>query len=218
LAAAFEPARDPVAAKAMAAYLRDQFSFLGIPTPQRRGLHRQALAGLGRPSEADVVAAARDLWERPEREFQYAGCDVLSRASRLLTRDSFDDLRWLITSRSWWDTVDAIRPALGTLVLADPSLKSELRRWNAGDDIWLVRSSVIFQLGYRDATDVAFLFEMCANRASDSEFFVRKAIGWALREHSKVDAGAVRGFVADHPELSPLSRREALKWLERSKR
>jgi 3-methyladenine DNA glycosylase AlkD len=140
---------------------------------------------------------------------------LLDRHARRLTAGALPALRRLITTKPWWDTVDSIRKPLGMLVLGTPLLKDELRAWNAGDDRWLVRSSIIVQLGFKQRTDQAFLFEMCANRASDREFFVRKGIGWALREYSKVDGTAVRQFVAAHPELSPLSQREALKWLER---
>lgn len=215
LQAAFEPARDRGRAGPMAAYMRDRFPFLGIATPERTRLQRGAVAGLAEPEQPDVLAAARALWALPEREYQYAACSLLDVHSARLTTGALPELRWLVTSNAWWDTVDTLRKPLGAVVLAAPELKAELRRWNGGDDRWLVRSSIIVQLGFKRRTDEAFLFEMCANRATDPEFFVRKGIGWALREYSKVDGGAVRHFVADHPELSALSRREALKWIER---
>jgi 3-methyladenine DNA glycosylase AlkD len=216
--AAFEDHRDPSVAQPMARYLRDQFPFFGLPTPQRVALQRSAWAGLDRPALADVVAAVDALWALPEREHQYAACDLLDRQARLLEPASLPWLQELLTTRAWWDSVDSLRKPLGTLVLTAPELKATLKAWNRADDRWLVRSSIIFQLGYKQQTDQAFLFEMCANRATDSEFFVRKGIGWALREHSKTDGEAVRAFVDGHPELSPLSQREALKWLERRER
>ena len=219
LEAAFTPARQPDRAPAMAAYMRDQFPFIGLPTPERTSLQRQALAGLRRPTaEADVLDAADGLWALEEREYQYAGCAVVDRHARLLRPTAITRLERLLTTKAWWDTVDSLRRPLGVLLLGHPELQATLRGWNAGADRWLVRSSIIVQLGFKQRTDEAFLFEMCANRATDREFFVRKAIGWALREHSKVDADAVRRFVAAHPELSPLSKREALKWLEHRSR
>lgn len=215
LQAAFEPARDRGRADPMAAYMRGLFPFLGIATPERTRLQRGALAGLATPEQADVLAAARALWELPEREYQYAACSLLDVHAARLTPGALPELCWLITTKAWWDTVDAIRKPLGALVLTAPELKAELRLWNGGDDRWLVRSSIIVQLGFKRRTDEAFLFEMCANRATDQEFFVRKGIGWALREYSKVDGDAVRHFVAIHPDLSALSRREALRWLGR---
>jgi 3-methyladenine DNA glycosylase AlkD len=215
LTTAFETVRDEARAGPMVRYMRNQFPFLGLPSPARRVVQREALASLPTPAEADVLAATRSLWSLPEREYQYAACDLLARWTRLLTSPALADLEWLITHRSWWDTVDAVRPAVGALVLAEPALKAHTRRWNRASDMWLVRSSIIFQLGYRARTDAPLLFEHCANRASDTEFFIRKGIGWALREYSKVDGAAVRTFVLDHPELSGLSRREALKWLDR---
>jgi 3-methyladenine DNA glycosylase AlkD len=199
----------------MAAYMQDRFAFLGIPSPARRLLQRQALSGLASPTEADLTASAAQLWDLVEREYQYAACDLLSRHAGVLGPGSLGSLETFITTKPWWDSVDGLRPAVGVLVLTHPRLRRDVRRWNASDDRWLVRSSIIVQLGWKDRTDEPLLFELCAARATDTEFFVRKAIGWALREHSKRAPDAVRAFVEDHPELSGLSRREALRWLDR---
>jgi 3-methyladenine DNA glycosylase AlkD len=213
---AFAGAADPERAVAMAAYMRDQFPFLGIPSPAQRRLAMTALRALPSPDEADVVAFTTVCWAASEREYQYAACDYAIRHVRRCGETFLDHTRILLTTKSWWDTVDALAAnVVGPLVRAYPPLVAVMDDWIDGDDVWLVRTAIIHQLHARDRTDATRLFGYCARRAGDREFFVRKAIGWALREHSKTDAAAVRQFVATHPELSPLSAREALKWLQR---
>ncbi|HEX2806344.1 MAG TPA: DNA alkylation repair protein [Kineosporiaceae bacterium] len=213
---ALTPLADPQRATPMAAYMRDQFSFLGIGTPARTAALKIAWRGLPAPSGTDLAGAARALWVLPHREFQYAGCDLLGRWHRLLPADLLTGtIESLITTKSWWDTVDSLRKAaVGPLVAAHPELVGVLRRWIDADDPWLARSAIIHQLGYGPRTDADLLFAFCARRAADREFFVAKAIGWALRTHARLAPDDVRSFVAAHPELSPLARREALKHLE----
>ncbi len=203
----------------MAAYMRDQFSFFGIPAPAQRRLAATALRGLPAPAEADVVAFTAACWAAPERELQYAACDYAIRHVRRCGAGFLDHTRFLLTTNSWWDTVDALAAGVvGPLVTAHPPLATVMDDWIDDQDQWLARTAIIHQLHAKDGTDTARLFSYCARRAGDREFFIRKAIGWALREYSKTDAAAVRRFVATHPELSPLSAREALKWLQRKER
>jgi 3-methyladenine DNA glycosylase AlkD len=219
LVGAFEPARDPVAAQPMVAYMRHQFEFLGLPRPARDALQRTAWAGLDRPDPPTLAAVARACWERPEREYQYAACDYLIRHRAAAAAESgfTEVVRELVTSKSWWDTVDALASRVaGPLVARHPALVVTMRAWGDDPNFWVARTALLHQLHYRERTDAALLFELCERRAADREFFIRKAIGWALREYSKTDADAVRGFVCDHAEvLSGLSQKEALKWLER---
>lgn len=219
---ALEPAADPARARNMAAYMRDAFDFLGIPTPQRRLLLARAWQDLPEPTPGDLARASAELWRLAGREYQYAGCDLLARyagttrrAGRLPAGFLESAVRPLLQSRPWWDTVDALRSAaVGPLVAAHPQLVQVVRRWSADDDDrWLVRSALIHQLGYGERTDEALLLELCARHAADTEFFVAKAIGWALRTHARLRPDAVRRFCAEHPELTPLARREALKHL-----
>jgi 3-methyladenine DNA glycosylase AlkD len=121
-------------------------------------------------------------------------------------------LRWCVTHKSWWDTVDALAHSVGALVLRHPELQDEMDVWIADDDLWVARVAIIHQLGAKQATDTDRLFGYCTTRASHPDFFIRKAIGWALREYSKTDPDAVRQYVAGMGgKLSSLSRREALK-------
>lgn len=217
LRAVFVPAADAQRALGMAAYMKGQFPFLGLTAPERRALAKGALAGLPTPAEDDVAAVAAGCWALDEREYQYAASDYCVRHVRRCSPRLLPVVEGLITTKSWWDTVDVLAArVVGPLVTAAPALRSEMDRWSASDDKWLARSAILHQLGYKAATDADWLFAACLRRAADTDFFLRKAIGWALREYSKTDEAAVRRFVADHDaELSGLSKREALKWLDR---
>ena len=169
------------------------------------------------PGERELATFARRAWKLEEREYQYAACDVIAAYVGLSSERLLADLRFLVTHKSWWDTVDALAPSVGALVLAHPQLRTELDAWIGDDNIWLARVALLHQLRFKTHTDSGRLFRYCRQRATDDEFFLRKAIGWALREYSKTDAAAVRRFVAaDADRLSPLSRREALLWLDRA--
>jgi len=211
----YRGAASPADAVPMAAYMRDQFPFLGIKTPARRALDRTITAGLGVPSEHDLAAITRTCWRLQEREFQYFACDYLRRYVDCASSALLPTVETLITTKSWWDTVDALAVhVVGALVADGPELVAEMDRWDRSDNFWLVRSALLHQLRARTTTDVDRLFRYCTDHAADTEFFVRKAIGWALREYSRTDPAAVRRFVAEHDrELSGLSRREAVRHL-----
>lgn len=216
LVSLFEAHRDPARAAAMSAYMRNLFPFLGIPTSLRRSITRDALTGLPRPNATELTAIAEGLWALAEREYQYAACDLLSRYQAVCTAAFLPEATRLITTKLWWDTVDGIASnVVGPLVSRHPDLAADMDRWIAGDNLWLARSALLYQLHYKGNTDSARLFRYCETRARESDFFLRKAIGWVLREYSKTDAHAVRQFVAEHADLlSPLSKREALLWLD----
>lgn len=208
----FEAARDPARAAPMGAYMRDQFPFLGIPTPQRRALHREVVAGLPAPDERQLARVLRACWALAEREYQYFACDHVSRHVAGCSPAFLRELRWAITHKSWWDTVDALAPSVGRLVLAHPDLALEMDVWIDDTDVWVARVALLHQLRFKDRTDAERLFGYCTRRADHADFFVRKAIGWALREYSKTAPDAVRAYVDGMGDrLSPLSRREALK-------
>jgi 3-methyladenine DNA glycosylase AlkD len=219
LAVAFSAHGDAERAAAMRAYMRHQFPFYGIAAHTQGAIARAVLAERGLPpDEAAVKRSALDCWERPEREWQYFACGLVGRRVRILSPRFLPTARKLITTKSWWDTVDALASrAVGPLVRMHPTLVATMDRWIDDKDIWLARTAILHQLSYKDATDTQRLFDYCLRRGGSSEFFIRKAIGWALRQYSKTDARAVRTFVRRHAtELSGLSKREALKWLERS--
>jgi len=213
LTSLYEPARDEVRAAAMARYMRGAFPFLGIPAPRQRLLARQAIGTLPRPTEADLAAVAAACWARPEREYQYFACGYLRRYVRLCSAEFAATVQELITEKSWWDTVDPLAAnVVGGLVARHPRLTALMDDWALADDRWLIRTALLYQLHYRENTDEKRLFRYCTEQSGHPDFFVRKAIGWVLREYAKTDPGAVRRYVAAHRgRMSALSAREALK-------
>ncbi|MET8829395.1 DNA alkylation repair protein [Streptomyces sp. NPDC004610] len=213
LTAVYPAAADPGRAVAMRAYMKDIAPFLGLTTPVRRALSRTVLAGTPRPGEADCTAVALRCWALPEREYQYFAVDYLRRHTARCSSAFLPVARRLITTGSWWDTVDLLAVhVVGALVAADPRLSAEMDRWIADDDLWVARTALLHQLRYRERTDTERLFGYCLRRSGHPDFFVRKAIGWALREYAKTDPDAVRDFLArERDRFAPLSVREALK-------
>ncbi|MEU5719223.1 DNA alkylation repair protein [Streptomyces sp. NPDC020403] len=209
----FPEAADAERAVGAAAYMRNVTPFLGIATPRRRALSRTVLAGTAPPDEADCTAIALRCWELPEREYRYFAADYLRRHVGRCSPGFLPVLRHLVSTDPWWDTVDVLAAHVaGPLVAADPGLKRAMDRWAGDDDRWIVRTALLHQLRYRERTDTGRLFGYCLLRADHPDFFVRKAIGWCLREYARTDPEAVRDFVdgARH-RLSPLSVREALR-------
>jgi 3-methyladenine DNA glycosylase AlkD len=209
----YAAAADPERAVAMAAYMRDQFPFLGLPAPTQRLLAREVMAGVDRPDEHDLRSVATACWRLPEREYQYFACFLLRRHARVLGPGFLDVARHLVTTKAWWDTVDALAAhTVGPMVARHPALVAVMDRWAVDDDLWLVRTAILHQLTYKEQTDAKRLFHYCSQQAGHRDFFVRKAIGWALREYAKTAPAEVRAFVQAHASrLSALSVREALK-------
>ncbi|HEV7964859.1 MAG TPA: DNA alkylation repair protein [Actinoplanes sp.] len=215
LVRSFEAAREPDRAVRTAAYMRDQFAFLGFSMPTQRALARAVLAGLPKPTEDDLHRVVLACWELDEREYQYFACDYL-RTHRAVPGPAFlETARTLITTRSWWDTVDPLATRfVGELVRRHPKLGKQMDAWSTEKNMWLVRTAILHQMHYRDATNTERLFGYCTRQAGHPDFFVRKAIGWALREYAYTDADAVRKYIAkNRAALSPLSVREASKHL-----
>ncbi|MEU9201937.1 DNA alkylation repair protein [Streptomyces sp. NPDC048332] len=215
LTALYPTAADPERARSAAAYMKQIAPFLGIPTPRRRALSRTVLEGTPRPEEPDCAAIALRCWALPEREYQYFAVDYLRRHVARCSSGFVPVLRHLVTAASWWDTVDLLAAHVaGPLVAADPVLRRTMDEWIEDDDLWTVRTALLHQLRFREATDAHRLFGYCLRRADHPDFFIRKAIGWCLREYAKTDPHAVREFVdGARDRLAPLSVREATKHL-----
>ncbi|MEV4639463.1 DNA alkylation repair protein [Actinoplanes sp. NPDC049548] len=211
----YSAAREPERAVHAAAYMRDQFPFLGFSTATQRALGRAVLAGLPAPSEDDLRAVVLGCWELEEREYQYFACDWLRKHVKVPGAGFLATARTLIVTKSWWDTVDALATRfVGGLVTRHPGLRTEMDAWARDENLWLVRTAILHQLHYGRETDVERLFGYCTQQAGHPDFFVRKAIGWALRHYARTDPEAVRGYLSRHRDvLSPLSVREASKHL-----
>jgi 3-methyladenine DNA glycosylase AlkD len=216
LAESYRSHADEVAAIEMSAYMRDQFPFAGIRAPQRREIDRDVAArGPSRPTHHYLLKVTRDCWTKPDREYQYFAVDYLRKHFRRLDPGFLEVGRELVTTRSWWDTVDPLAAGvIGPYVRAHGEVEA-MDDWIADGDLWVARSALLFQLGAKEATDTDRLFGYCLQRADDQDFFIRKAIGWALRQYARTDPGAVLRFVQGNGAvLSPLSIREATKHLD----
>jgi 3-methyladenine DNA glycosylase AlkD len=207
---------DPSKAALMQAYMKDHGTFLGIVSPDRRAAQKQAWLGIAKPTEAELSQAVRQLWALDEREFQYAAIDLIAKFHKVCSAGFVTDVSYeLITTKSWWDTVDGLQHGVEPFVVRFPELRHLMRDWLHSENIWVARSAILHQLHQKKTTDATMLFEFCTARATDKEFFIAKAIGWALREYSYVDEHAVRAFIERTPQLQPLSKREGLKALNR---
>jgi 3-methyladenine DNA glycosylase AlkD len=195
----------------MAAYMKDRFAFLGIGSTDRRRAQRPFVAAVLAGGPLAAIAAAQRLWLEPERELQYVGCDLLRRAGGRLPASALGDVRALVASKSWWDTVDSLAKVVGDLVLAHGELAPELDAWVLDDDLWVARAAILHQLGWKDRVRPEVVFRYCESRIDEPDLFIRKAIGWALRDLARTFPEEVWGWVDTHPDLSGLSRREATK-------
>ena len=208
---------DPERAAAMAAYMKDRFAFFGVAAGPRREAVRDATRDLGPPPDGDaLLGLARRCWAADQRELQYTAADALRRWVGLLDAshlEQADGVDHLIVTKSWWDTVDILAArVVGPLVETFAELTAVMDRWIEDPHLWRRRTAILHQLGYKDRADAERLFAYCAARAGEREFFIAKAIGWALREYAKVDPDAVWSFVdRNTQELAPLSVREATK-------
>lgn len=214
--AALEPHRNPEQAAPMARYLKGRFPFLGLKRPELQPLVKPLVVAV-KPvaDEAWLSETIPLLWALPEREYQYVAVELLGRYQKRLTAASLPLLRERIVTRSWWDSVDGVvGAALSPLTLRLPELRTEMDVWSRDENFWLRRAAILHQLKHHASTDQERLFDYCRANASDPEFFIRKAIGWALRTYATTDPLAVRTFVeANKAQLSHLSVREALKHL-----
>ena len=198
----------------MATYMKDHFTFYGIAAGARRAAVREATRELGPPPDGDALTEmARRCWAADQRELQYTAADALRRWVQLLEVPHLDGVDQLIVTKSWWDTVDVLAArVVGPLVQAHPELTGVMDEWIDDPHLWRRRTAILHQLGYKDRTDADRLFAYCVAREGEREFFIAKAIGWALREYAKVEPESVWAFVDEHAaDLAPLSVREATK-------
>lgn len=207
---ALQPLADAGRAQAMAAYMKGKFDFLGVPTPARR----LATLPVMRAFTGNPLAAARELWALSAREYQYVAVDLLRRQNKRLASNDLPMLETLVQDKSWWDTVDGLAPTIGAIVAREPQLVSRMDDLIGAPDFWLRRVALLHQLDWKENTDAARLFDYCLRCADEREFFIRKAIGWALRQYARTDPAAVRHFLdTQRARLSGLSFREGAKHL-----
>ncbi len=215
IVASLSPRRDPLRADAMSAYMKHRFPFLGISAPERRRLVGVALSGLPRPEEDDLIDLARACWSHPEREFQYAAIDLFRKASNRLSGEVLSEARWMIVNKPWWDSCDPLATTVvGGIAKRFPASSEMMETWIRDPDMWLRRAALLHQLKWKQACDQDRLFRFCLLTMEETEFFIRKAIGWALRQHARVAPEEVSRFLLENrSRMSELSFREAAKHL-----
>lgn len=203
----------------MQAYMKSSMPFRGVASPARRALVRDTLAGHAWRDVDEWEHSVTSLWDDARyREERYVALDLAGHRSArpFQTVDRLALYDHLVVSGAWWDHVDTVAGTLvePLLMAHREQLTPTMRAWSTNTDLWRRRTSIICQLHARAATDVGLLADAIVANLADRDFFVRKAIGWALRQYARTDETWVRTFVSVHEDaMSPLSRREAMKHL-----
>ena len=216
---------DPERAVGQQRYMKSEMPFLGLTSPQRRELLRPLLAdpAVRIESRSAWECSVRGLWDGAQyREDRYAALALLRHRAYRPWRDpdAMPLVEHLIVTGAWWDYVDEVGNVVGEVLLLDPEGEGlRMRAWSEREDLWLRRSAIISQLRHKDRTDTALLEDVIKPNLGETEFFIRKAIGWALRQYARTDPAWVQAFVDRHTHrLSGLSRREALKRISPAER
>lgn len=195
------------------AYLKNQFPFFGIESPKRRALQQPFLQKQYLPNKKELSDLIHALWQMPQRELQMFAMDLTDKYKSKFEETDIALLEYMITHKSWWDSVDFIATTLvGAYFKRFPHLKyTYVNKWIESGNMWLQRTAVIFQMKYKDELDTQLLTDAIKPLLGSKEFFINKAIGWMLRQYSKTDAQWVMNYVSNTPQLAGLSKREALR-------
>jgi 3-methyladenine DNA glycosylase AlkD len=211
----FQAAGRPEVAEGQMQYMRNQFAYFGLKMPAWTALAKDLFKELGFPGNDDLPTLVRLCMADEHREMHYFGLELCQKRLKQQAPDFIDLLEELITTRSWWDTVDWLAKLVGIHFKRFPEqLRPITRRWMDSGNIWLQRSAILCQRFHKKETDADLLFKYILEIADSTEFFLQKGAGWALREYSKVDPKAVTAFIDQH-ELPALTRREGLKWIHK---
>ena len=205
---------NPDKAARMQAYMKTEMPFYGVQKPGLIPVLRHVVKNFPPSTRAEYERLVLALWRLPHREEKYIAQRVAVKHRQFMVPASLSLYRRFVVEGAWWDFVDeASTHMVRELVLEFPlEVWPRVDTWIDADDMWLRRSAIICQVGAKERTDADRLFSFCEQRASEKEFFIRKAIGWSLREYAKTDAAAVAAFATSHREdLSGLSYREATK-------
>ena len=208
---------DPAKAGPMAAYMKTDMLFYGVQKAARVPILRDALKRFPPTDRDDYRCAVLALWNQSHREEKYLAIGYARSFPQFVTLSSVPLYDRMIVEGAWWDLVDetAIHLAGDVLFNERDRMTPKIEAWIDDRDMWLRRTSILAQIGHKDATDARLLFDACERRMHETEFFIRKAIGWALRDYAKTDPEAVAAFVTEHHDgLSGLSYREATKHLD----
>ncbi len=209
----FESREDKENAVAMSKYMRNMFDFYGLPAPRRKEVYNDIIRTDKKAKVVDWKFLDK-CYDDKHRELQYLVYDYLLALKQYVSFNDIPKIKYYITTKSWWDTIDFLCKVIGDIGLRDPRVKDLMIDWSKNENIWLKRTAIEHQLGLKDKTDTKLLEIIIVNNFGSNEFFVNKAIGWALRDYSKTDPEFVKSFINRHrDEMDGLSIKEASKYL-----
>ena len=208
-----EENRNELLAESMSKYMQDKFRFLGVRGATRTEIYKKYFPDARKTKTIDWDFV-ENCWNKEEREFQYVVVYYLKAMQKFLKREDISRLKYLIVTKSWWDTVDLLAKVVGSLVIRIEGYDQIMLEWSKDSNIWLRRVAILYQLSLKDKVDKQVLDEILVNNLGDSEFFINKAVGWALRDYSKYNPEWVREFIKKNKEnMANLSIREASKYI-----
>ena len=200
-------------AQKMSKYMLNKFEYIGIKTPKRRKIFKNFFKEYKNEEKIDWEFVNK-CWENKYREFQYVAADYLKNMKDKLTIDDIPKFKQLILKKSWWDTIDNLDMTIGALALKDSNVNKILLEWSLDENIWLKRIAIDHQLLRKEKTNTELLEKILKNNLGQTEFFINKAIGWALRDYSKTNPEWVKNFIEKNREnMAKLSIKEASKYL-----
>ena len=209
----FEENRNELLAESMSKYMQDKFRFLGVRGATRTEIYKKYFPEARKTKTIDWDFI-ENCWNKEEREFQYVVVYYLKAMQKFLKREDISRLKYLIVTKSWWDTVDLLAKVVGSLVIRIEGYDQIMLEWSKDSNIWLRRVAILYQLSFKDKVDKQVLDKILVNNLGDNEFFINKAIGWALRDYSKYNPEWVREFIKKNKDnMANLSIREASKYI-----
>ena len=209
----FEENRNELLAESMSKYMQDKFRFLGVRGATRTEIYKKYFPDARKTKTVDWDFV-ESCWNKEEREFQYVVVYYLKAMQKFLKREDISKLKYLIVTKSWWDTVDLLAKVIGSLVIRIEGYDQIMLEWSKDSNIWLKRVAILYQLSLKDKVDKQVLDRILENNLGDNEFFINKAVGWALRDYSKYNPEWVREFIKKNKDnMANLSIREASKYI-----
>ena len=209
----FEENRNELLAESMSKYMKDKFRFLGVRATTRTEIYKKYFPDTRKTKIIDWDFV-ESCWNKEEREFQYVVVYYLKAMQKFLKREDISRLKYLIVTKSWWDTVDLLAKVVGSLIIRIKGYDQIMLEWSKDSNIWLRRVAILYQLSLKDKVDKQVLDKILVNNLGDSEFFINKAVGWVLRDYSKYNPEWVREFIKKNKEnMANLSIREASKYI-----
>lgn len=209
----FQENKDEQNAIKMSSYMRNLFTFYGLPTPKRKTLYKELLKSEKKNKVIDWAFLDK-CYKDEHREFQYLVMDYLSAMQKFLTFDDVPKIEKYIRTKQWWDTIDGFDRIVGNIAFVDDRINNLMLKWSTDEDFWVRRIAIDHQLCRKEKTNIELLEKILVNNFGSKEFFINKAIGWSLRNYSKTNPDWVRAFIEKYKnQMDKLSVKEAGKYL-----